>query len=138
MACSEEVDWGVPKEEQQSEAEETDSYTYETISEHQESEENDTNPYTYESFSDSSDDSSAVPAASSKYKARPVKSIESEQSTSSRTGGSSDAMDIQPTNCYRALEHSEASSASMTARRIFHWQHDSCSMWFHIRPHRRE
>ena len=120
MACSEEVDWGLPKEEQQSEAEETDSYTYETISEHQESEENDTNPYTYESFSDSSDetgmdpavtprgkvqpgkscdrqgnenpDSSAVPAASSKYKARPVKSIESEQSTSSRIGGSSDAM----------------------------------------------
>ena len=39
---------------------------------------------------------------------------------------------------YRALEQSEASAASMTAWRIFQWQHDSCSMWLHIKPHRRE
>ena len=120
MACSEEADWGQPKEEQQSEAEQTDAIIYRTIAEHKKNEEKDLDAYTYETYSDSSDetgmdgtvtsrdklqprkschrrgnekpDSSQVTAASSKYKARPVKAIESQQSTSSRTGGCSDAM----------------------------------------------
>ena len=121
MACSEEADWGQPKEEQQSEAEQTDAITYETIAEHEKNEENDLDAYTYETYSDSSDEtgmdravtsrgkvqprkscdrqgnekpdsSEVLVASSSNYKARPVKAMESQQSTSSRTGGCSDAM----------------------------------------------
>ena len=101
MACSEEVDWGQPTEEQQSDAEQTDAIIYRTIAEHKKNEEKDLDAYTYETYSDSCDetgmdrtvtsrdklqrrksghrrgkekpDSSHVIAASSKYKARPVK-----------------------------------------------------------------
>ena len=101
MACSEEVDWGQPKEEQQSDAEQTDAIIHRTSAKRKKNEERDLDAYTYETYSDSFDetdmdrsvtsrdklqrrkschrrgnekpDSSQVIAASSKYKARPVK-----------------------------------------------------------------
>ena len=139
MACSEEVDWGQPKEEQQSDAEQTDAIIHRTSAKRKKNEEEDLDPYTYETYSESFDetdmdrsvtsrdklqrrkschrrgnekpdssqviaasskykarpvkqDSSQVIAASSKCKARPVKATESQQSSSSCTGGRSDAM----------------------------------------------
>ena len=66
MACSEEADWGHAKEEQQSDPEETDSYTY-------------------ESYSVSSEDTKKAPEATSKPQAAPSKVSEREKNEENHT-----------------------------------------------------